>query len=59
MEEIKHDLEALERRLHDDDPKKPTVGRILVVIDDLDRCEPTKSVEVLQAVNLLLNFPTL
>lgn len=30
--------------------------RIFVVIDDLDRCEPDKAVEVLQAVNLLLNF---
>jgi hypothetical protein len=30
--------------------------RILVIIDDLDRCEPDKAVEVLQSVNLLLNF---
>ena len=30
--------------------------RILVIIDDLDRCEPGKAVEVLQAINLLLNF---
>jgi Cdc6-like AAA superfamily ATPase len=30
--------------------------RVLIVIDDLDRCEPDKAVEVLQAINLLLNF---
>ena len=31
-------------------------GRVLIVIDDLDRCEPEKAVEVLQSINLLLNF---
>jgi Cdc6-like AAA superfamily ATPase len=31
-------------------------GRVLIVIDDLDRCEPDKAVEVLQSINLLLNF---
>jgi HEAT repeat protein/Cdc6-like AAA superfamily ATPase len=50
MEEIREDLKFLESRL---DTKK---DRILVVIDDLDRCEPNKTVEVLQAINLLLNF---
>lgn len=30
--------------------------RVLVTIDDLDRCEPEKAVEVLQAINLLLDF---
>ena len=48
MEEIKHDLEELQKNLKGD--------RILVVIDDLDRCEPDKAVEVLQAINLLLTF---
>lgn len=48
MEEIKNDLDKLQERLGD--------GRILVVIDDLDRCEPDKAVEVLQAINLLLTF---
>jgi KAP-like P-loop domain-containing protein/CHAT domain-containing protein len=57
MEDIKHDLETLERRLHKDgNPEGDVVGRILVLIDDLDRCEPEKAVEMLQAVNLLLNF---
>jgi Cdc6-like AAA superfamily ATPase len=50
MTEIRDDLEKLEERLRQDN------GRILVVIDDLDRCEPEKAVEVLQAINLLLNF---
>ena len=58
MEDIKHDLERLEERLHrkDTDGIDVITGRILVLIDDLDRCEPAKAVEVLQAVNLLLNF---
>ena len=57
MEDIKHDLETLEGRLHEGgNVDAPVVGRILVLIDDLDRCEPEKAVEVLQAVNLLLNF---
>jgi hypothetical protein len=30
--------------------------RIVLYIDDLDRCEPAKVVEVLQAVNMLLTF---
>lgn len=57
MEDIKHDLESLEERLHRDvDGDDIVTGRILILIDDLDRCEPAKAVEVLQAVNLLLNF---
>ena len=49
MEEIHDDLKFLQDRLSIDE-------RILIVIDDLDRCEPEKAVEVLQAINLLLNF---
>lgn len=33
------------------------INRIVLYIDDLDRCEPQKVVEVLQAVHLLLSFP--
>ena len=33
------------------------INRIVLYIDDLDRCQPTKVVEVLQAVHLLLAFP--
>ncbi|MBW4687970.1 MAG: caspase family protein [Komarekiella atlantica HA4396-MV6] len=50
MEEIHSDLELLAKQLQKDN------GRVLIIIDDLDRCEPQKAVEVLQAVNLLLNF---
>ena len=51
MSEIRADLEFLQERLG-------AQTRMLIIIDDLDRCEPGKAVEVLQAVNLLLNFPS-
>jgi Cdc6-like AAA superfamily ATPase len=50
MAEIRADLELLENLLSREN------GRMVVVIDDLDRCEPEKAVEMLQAINLLLNF---
>jgi KAP family P-loop domain len=50
MRRIRHDLDVLSRRLEEEN------GRIVVLIDDLDRCEPEKIIEVLQAINLLLNF---
>src|SRR6185437_14399836 len=50
MGRIRDDLEWLGKRL------KTENGRFVVMIDDLDRCEPDKAVEVLQAINLLLNF---
>jgi hypothetical protein len=34
-----------------------TVNRIVLYIDDLDRCPPRQVVEVLQAIHLLLAFP--
>src|SRR5262249_8266918 len=34
----------------------PPIERIVLYIDDLDRCHPDKVVEVLQAVHLLLAF---
>lgn len=34
-----------------------TVDRIVLYIDDLDRCPPDKVVDVLQAIHLLLAFP--
>lgn len=33
------------------------IDRIVLVIDDLDRCPPEKVYDVLQAVHLFLNFP--
>lgn len=50
MADIRSDLEFLEKRL------RAANERVLIIIDDLDRCEPNKAVEVLQAINLLLNF---
>jgi hypothetical protein len=50
MAEIRDDLELMEMLLREEN------GRMVVVIDDLDRCEPEKAVEMLQAINLLLNF---
>lgn len=35
----------------------PVFKRIVLYIDDLDRCAPDKVVDVLQAVHLLLGFP--
>jgi hypothetical protein len=34
-----------------------SIDRIVLYVDDLDRCQPEKVVEVLQAVHLLLAFP--
>jgi hypothetical protein len=38
-------------------PPPETVNRIILYVDDLDRCEPQRVIEVLQAVHLLLAFP--
>jgi len=35
----------------------PPVSRIVLYVDDLDRCPPRRVVEVLQAIHLLLAFP--
>ena len=34
----------------------PTVERIILYIDDLDRCQPERVVEILEAIHLLLSF---
>lgn len=38
------------------DPGRPPIERIILYIDDLDRCHPDQVVKVLQAVHLLLAF---
>ena len=38
-------------------PLLPQIDRIVLYVDDLDRCPPDKVVQVLQAVHLLLAFP--
>jgi hypothetical protein len=37
--------------------ERPPVQRIILYIDDLDRCRPDRVVEVLEAVHMLLAFP--
>jgi hypothetical protein len=55
---VREDFEQLEGMLKDwkEDGKKP-IERIILYIDDLDRCEADQVVEVLQAVHLLLAQP--
>jgi hypothetical protein len=47
--------ESLKRTFKDSDLR--LFKRIILYIDDLDRCPPEKVVEVLQAIHLLLYFP--
>jgi predicted acylesterase/phospholipase RssA len=63
---IRQDFEQLSRliqrqnaALFRPDAADPNVdfNRIVLYIDDLDRCPPQRVVEVLQAVHLLLSFP--
>lgn len=37
--------------------KPPVVGRVVLYIDDLDRCLPQRVIDVLQLVHLMLAFP--
>lgn len=64
MAVLRRDLEELSRRLTPASapkarsPSSPAdLERIVLYIDDLDRCPPARVVEVLQAVQLLLAFP--
>lgn len=41
----------------EEDAKLPQIDRIVLYIDDLDRCPTDKVVDVLQAVHLLLAYP--
>lgn len=62
---LRQDLESLQGKLKaledvvQGDAKRAfvPVRRIVLFIDDLDRCEPDQVVDVLQAVHLLLAFP--
>lgn len=60
---IRRDLESLTELLREsaDDPADgddgvPRIDRVVLYIDDLDRCPATRVVEVLEAVHLLLAF---
>lgn len=58
---VRDDFQRLSRLLREArtgaDGELPPVDRIILYIDDLDRCPETRVVEVLQAVHLLLAFP--
>jgi len=57
---IRQDFEKLDGLLRDfakNAKDAQPIERIVLYIDDLDRCHPDKVVEVLQAVHLLLAFP--
>ncbi|MCP5367178.1 MAG: hypothetical protein H6907_11990 [Hyphomicrobiales bacterium] len=40
-----------------DEPDLPRIDRIILYVDDLDRCPPGRVVDVLEAIHLLLAFP--
>lgn len=66
LSDIFADREALQAKLQAlKDPKdvedlqrlSDSIDRIVLFVDDLDRCQPEKIVDVLQAVHLLLAYP--
>lgn len=54
---IRRDFEILVDRLKPVPGQRAQLDRIVLYIDDLDRCPADKVVEVLQAVHLLLAYP--
>ena len=54
---IHNDLKTLSEYLESLTDDQMPVERVILYIDDLDRCEPERVVEVLQAVHLLLAMP--
>jgi hypothetical protein len=58
---VRRDLEQLSRLMTDRRPGDPEgipeLERIILYVDDLDRCPVERVIEVLQAIHLLLAFP--
>jgi hypothetical protein len=57
---VRKDFDQLSRLLTEaprDDDTLPKIDRIVLYIDDLDRCRADRVIEVLEAVHLLLAFP--
>lgn len=54
---VRADFEALTERLRRPIGSSPAIERIVLYIDDLDRCPADQVAEVLQAVHLLLAYP--
>jgi ABC-type multidrug transport system fused ATPase/permease subunit len=52
---VHRDFQNLSDQLRDD-TTEPKLQRIILYIDDLDRCPPKRVVEMLQAIHLLLSF---
>jgi hypothetical protein len=52
---IRKDFEKLSELIERRDPALP-IDRIVLYVDDLDRCRPERVIEVLEAVHLLLAF---
>ncbi|MEM9820402.1 MAG: P-loop NTPase fold protein [Bacteroidota bacterium] len=50
-------LGQVERASRRDENEKNNIDRIILYVDDLDRCPPDKVVDVLQAIHLILAFP--
>ncbi len=64
LSQVRNDFERLSRMIAratadhaDGRGPEPTVSRIVLYIDDLDRCPEERVVEVIRAVHLLLAFP--
>jgi hypothetical protein len=62
--QVRNDFERLSRLMeratteyYDHEKPAPPVSRIVLYIDDLDRCPEEKVIEVLRTVHLLLAFP--
>ncbi|WP_269112312.1 P-loop NTPase fold protein, partial [Lentzea aerocolonigenes] len=56
---LRRDLEEMSRRLTatTKNGQSADLERIILYVDDLDRCPPRRVVELLQAIHLLLAFP--
>lgn len=55
---VRRDFSRLNKLLtSQEDSSLPKIDRIVLYIDDLDRCEPEIVVDVLQAIHLMLAFP--
>jgi hypothetical protein len=54
---VRRDLERLSRLMTAQQPGPYSIDRIVLYIDDLDRCPTTMVIKVLEAVHLLLAFP--
>ncbi|MFF2889710.1 P-loop NTPase fold protein [Paenibacillus sp. NPDC057967] len=52
---LRNDFEKLSQFMQTTQGQKNSVDRIVLYIDDLDRCSPQKVIEVLQAVHLMLS----